>query len=702
MGQGATVAAFIEGLYVERKSPRVLHVGAVSDRLCDELEQKGNQNYLGTVTEEIETERSDKFYHTEDSGVIRANNAEVIVLENARIEEVRQAMNSGATFILFHPTLPFDYVNFLGLVAYKRGRRKNWGFQYRNLVHEGRSQNFIVLIREHEVQKAPRSYLSPFVPVKPFLAELLDAELSFVVLRWHEEIPFTSLDEDIDLLVADCDLEAIRNALDEKVGIVPFDLYSVSGMEGSGYEQMAYYPPHLAEKILENPVQWKSAFPIPDLRNYFLSLLYHAVYHKGLKSGFPLTERDKPSIEKADHDYPTLLYELSIMNSMEFEQLNLPYLHRFLKAEGWAPATDTIRKLSVRNTWLKTLEPEQTRQFVKSGELMTFVIRDWAVQNGKEEFIMDWLDKAGLKLVEAVHLDERQRKEAKQNIRGGNWGSGPWKVSGGEPAVLLVLYDYHPQKHVAKRRMEHPYVTNANYFLKFGLRDEINHQFAPEQRANAIHSSDDETEALEYIDAVAPELMPQIITKIMQWDQDYETEETVLGDLSELRRRAKVELIDFDGIKAVKKTYKAGNERFLMREKLVYGELGGESPYIPPLLDEGANYIITPYYETRRWTKVEKLKKLALKLRFKKDVLAITEFFYERGYALIDFHPGNLLLTDEGLKVIDFEFLYQYEQLPENSSESFDLLGFPEDFPEDRPFGIEGRQRVKMWRKILY
>lgn len=87
---------------------------------------------------------------------------------------------------------------------------------------------------------------------------------------------------------------------------------------------------------------------------------------------------------------------------------------------------------------------------------------------------------------------------------------------------------------------------------------------------------------------------------------------------------------------------------------------------------------------------------------YKKEIWEICEFFYRKGYAVIDFHPGNLLITDEGLKLIDFEFLYQYEKLPASSLESFDLMGFPEDFDQDRPLGIKGEYIRKHWKKILF
>ncbi|WP_256204163.1 hypothetical protein [Planococcus faecalis] len=138
------------------------------------------------------------------------------------------------------------------------------------------------------------------------------------------------------------------------------------------------------------------------------------------------------------------------------------------------------------------------------------------------------------------------------------------------------------------------------------------------------------------------------------------------------------------------------------REKFVYGELSKECDFIPKLLDSGENYIIVPYLKTNRLTESWHIKKQILKRKHKQEIFTINEFFYNKGYALIDFHPGNILLSSDGLKIIDFEFLYQYEKLPPNVNDSFDLNGFPEDFAADKPYGIFPKQRRNMWKKILY
>lgn len=332
---------------------------------------------------------------------------------------------------------------------------------------------------------------------------------------------------------------------------------------------------------------------------------------------------------------------------------------------------------------------------------MVFVVREWAYNRGLTGFFIDWFEKRGLNLTGRIVLDEAKKKEAAKKLRGGNWGRGPFPTSGGVPAVLLVFYDYHPTQLDAKLKNKYPYVSNPLYLLKEDLRAEINSVLAPDEKVNPIHSSDDEIEALEYIEAVSPEFLEELKRIITDWDERYRTKETVLKDLSENRRRAKVELIEYQGENAVKKTYRAGNDRFLEREKYVYGELSKECVYIPKLLASGENYIIIPYLKTIRNSKNIHIKRHMLK-SYKKEIWEICEFFYRKGYAVIDFHPGNLLITDEGLKLIDFEFLYQYEKLPASSLESFDLMGFPEDFDQDRPLGIKGEYIRKHWKKILF
>lgn len=704
MAKKPTLSEYITAAYPTQPTIKILEYNADTNRLKKQLAALGYDNFLGICTQKPKISRDPDLYYVNEKTITYKNNADILVLNKADLLDLKNAFHSSAQHIIYLPSNIIHRASFLPLWAYKLARKKNWTFTVQSFLDNAdKLQKGIVFVRNHSPEKKARQYLSPTLGLERFFELLNEQQLTYVILRWFDELPHLDLSEDVDLLIADQDVEKVRELLNEKIGILPFDLYSVGGLTGSNFKNIAYYPPYIAETILDQRKLWNDKYYVPSNVHHFLSLMYHAVYHKGEKSGIPVVAGGELKNIPQDHDYPGILQQLANENQVTLEEISLRHFHNVLAENGWAPSTDTIRKLlDVSGKWLESVIKSSDHQFEKEGELMVFVVREWAEEKQLTAQIIDWFERNGLCLIQSLKLDDEQKRNAAQNLRGGNWGQGPWPVSGGKPSTLLVMYDYHPKPLDAKMKKKYPHVSNAHYLLKERLRAEINAAFTKDQQANPLHSADDEIEALDYIVAVAPDLVQEVKATITQWDEAYRTREKVIADVSEKKRRAKVEIIEYQGQKAVKKTYKAGKERFLEREKFVYGELSKECDFIPQLLSSGENYIIVPYLKTNPITESWHIKKQILKRKHKQEIFKINEFFYNKGYALIDFHPGNILLTSEGLKIIDFEFLYQYDKLPPKVSESFDLNGFPEDFAEDKPYGIFPKQRRNMWKKILY
>ena len=703
MGNKVKLSDYIAKFFEKNENVKILHYNASDNSAKSELAENGFRNYLGITLKAPTSKSNPELYYEKDKNVLIKNNADVLILSKCGVYDIKNAFNSSAELIICQPDNLLNSFSSFAVWAYKYARKMKWEIDFESFADKGQKGNSaIIFSRKHKKEKKARYYLSPETGYQNFFDAINEQELNYVILRWHDKIPFSDINEDVDLLIADRDIEKAQKLLNEKVGILPFDLYSVSGLPGSTFKNIAYYPPYLAELILEERELWKGKYYIPNKKHYFYSLMYHAVYHKGEKSGIPIQEGDQPDKDISDHEYLDILQKMAEENNIQLDELNLMYFHKLLEKEGWAPATDTIRKLSEGNAaWLKSIIKTTDNNFEKDGELMVFIIREWAYERGLTGFIIDWFEKSGLNLVKCVEMNLEQKKKAAQNLRGGNWGKGPWPVSGGNPAALLVMYDYHPKSLDGEKRKKYPHVTNEHYLFKEELRSKINSALPEMEKTNPVHSSDDEIEALDYIEAVSPEIMEEVRETVTNWDRDYKTEEKVIKDVSQYKRRAKVEIIEYKGKKAVKKTYKAGKERFLEREKYVYGELSKECQFIPELLDSGENYIIVPYLKTTLFSRKNYFKMQALK-KYKGEILGISEFFYNKGYALIDFHPGNILVTKEGPRIIDFEFLYKYENKPENIEASFDFAGYPDNFVDDLPYGIDTERRKNVWKEILY
>ncbi len=106
---------------------------------------------------------------------------------------------------------------------------------------------------------------------------------------------------------------------------------------------------------------------------------------------------------------------------------------------------------------------------------------------------------------------------------------------------------------------------------------------------------------------------------------------------------------------------RSGSKRFLERELFAAQVLSEMNDSIPPLLDSGANYLVTPYYD------VVPNRRLfnAFPIWAAKDALDVLKCLYEAGYSLIEFSPTAVLVTaNKSIKVIDYEFLYRYENKP--------------------------------------
>ena len=71
---------------------------------------------------------------------------------------------------------------------------------------------------------------------------------------------------------------------------------------------------------------------------------------------------------------------------------------------------------------------------------------------------------------------------------------------------------------------------------------------------------------------------------------------------------------------------------------------------------------------------------------------------YDAGYALIDCHPGNLVIDGKnGVMLIDFEFLYKYEQKPAAFEDGYDMAGCPDGFTE-QPHAKSLNNYIKFWK----
>jgi len=540
-------------------------------------------------------------------------------------------------------------------------------------------------------------FLHSKLTLDDFFRELKKRDVEYVVLRWFENLPTIDKGEDIDILISDSDLKKIRDLFGVNIKRQSFDIYSVSGLFGSNFRKVPYFPPDLAKSILKSRRWHNDIYSVPDPKHHFLSLAYHAVFHKGIHSG--LSNRNHPETEKTDHNYHEILKILAQETGYQNRGDDYIEYYELLKKEGWIPGLDTMRILSLGTHWLQDFIPKALPN-QNEGEIIVFVIREWAITNNKLDAIVARIKEYFLDILDITILNQQQKIQATSTIRGGKWDRGAIGANGGLPAAFVVCYDYHPKPPSKKLLKKYPFINNKNVHIKHKIRNYFNFELLAFYQSNFIHSADDPLEAWHYIKNVIPEKAEIYRQIIEQRRLAYKTEFPIIHRIDTHCARAKIEKIDFHGRAAIKKTFRLGLERYADREANTYHKFSQLLPTIPPLLEQGSNYIIIPWYENILDHASMFQQKKLIKLHAK-AIINTMKVFYEEGYAIIGFHPGNLLLTpSNGIKAIDFEFLYQYKNKPNDFKLSYDIAGVPKNFDGEHPRGTQHTYN-NTWRPIF-
>jgi hypothetical protein len=545
-----------------------------------------------------------------------------------------------------------------------------------------------------------RRYLSPDLTLPEFFARLEEHGVPYAVLRWFENLPEVEAGEDIDILIDDEHLDFVRSLLLPRPlrrDSQPFDVYTVSGLPGSDFLQVPYYPPGFARELLAGVDRVGGLYRVPNPEHYFVSLAYHAVYHKGYASGLRagLAEDDVPR-RTSDHDYEAILGGLA-------ESLGAPMvptlatLDEFLAGLGLRPPMDTLDKLRSKNSWLfdrffADLPPVEP---VWEG-LAVFVVRERAVE--QLDLIAKEVDRHGFEVLDVVRLDEAQQKNAESQIRGGNWARGPWAVSGGGPAAYVIGYD------VAPRLDPDDGGTHTNLRIpeaKAMVRDSLLAGLSGEQLYNPLHSSDNPRQSLEYLDVLEdPELLARLRSAAERLVATCAFPYPVVKMLGEHApgRRARVALVDHPVHgRCVCKIYRPGAVRYFERELRARTEFADQS-LVPGLLEHGPNWLLTPFYSDDG-RHVERRMPL---MTFYRDEVQLTaeamralaEFaraLHERGAFILDLSTDNLFSDPQvGLKILDLEFLQDYAEPVTSLSRCYTYRGIPAEFTHkyDQPLDV--------------
>ena len=606
---------------------------------------------------------------------VKNNSSDAIIMNCTGWKELRSLQKTARARFLYERItisniIPVIYFFVKGILS---GRSKFYGLFY---LKRGIKFSFYVGVKKSKKKKrVTRHYLSPLVGLENFFQELNSKNISYCILRWFDNLPDIEENEDVDVLVDDNDLNKVYSIIDRRPGIIPFDIYSKTGIPGSDFNHLPYYVFSLAERVLQNTTLYKSVYKVPTMENYFYLLAYHVVFHKGEESGLPSKKYKVIPVNKSDHDYLYHLKAILTQANEDFNDFTLEGLHNYLEVKGYIPPLDTQYKLSLHNQYLKAYLDDvhhQSELLNKFEGLVCFVIREKIVEAGLLEDVEKFIQKEGFAVIRIIRIDESLKNVFTKQVRGGNWNQGPWPSNAGEPSVIIVAFDVLPIKPESRDHKQHPGLTNKRILSKNRIRKSLN-KLLPDKSdwCNGIHSSDNEIQAVEYLTLAGLD-RDTVYNEILKYKKDFETQYPVLKVLSCYSRRAKIELISYKGGKAIQKTFKPNCEVFLSNEIEAY-TIFGDMIEVPELLETGKNYVITSY--------IEGSKPLGHRIDIStlKRCLNLLHKIYDRGYSLLDFKPSNFLIDkDKNIHLIDFEFLHKYTNKL-SFLECYDLVGAPDD-----------------------
>lgn len=499
--------------------------GAVSRRLSE----LGFRKYLGvsangrTVTRlrSGRTGSEDRFVHSTHPRVVLHNNADVLILSGRSVLYLwKYRAVRHAQYVVWKLSLnPFTLFAMIGWLI-------RWIFrQYekpRRLVcttSSGDSQTYLisrVTRRKHTCHDALH-FIPQYLWLKGLFNKFRQESVQYAVLRWFESLPEREPSGDIDMLVADEDLEGVLEVLNSGPGIQPCDLYTPSGLAQSRYMKVSYYPPELARGILRGARSHRNFCQVPNAHDYFHSLAYHAVYHKGPNSNLPGSEKYRKTYgRRSSRDFTAILNEMAGRLGIEVE-ISLHGLHAYLERQQWSPSPDLLVRLSAAapsNHWLSELAAAVNSDETVDPGLSVFMIRDSAIDAGVSDNIISMISQHGFTILAAKSLTAAEIDYGAPRTRGGNWGPGPRDHLGGLPAILVIAFDAAPLRPTRAQHKRFPLVTNARTLVKEDIRRKVNSLIAPRRPINGIHSSDNGAEAHHFLHIFAPELVESIHDQI--------------------------------------------------------------------------------------------------------------------------------------------------------------------------------------------
>jgi len=148
----------------------------------------------------------------------------------------------------------------------------------------------------------------------------------------------------------------------------------------------------------------------------------------------------------------------------------------------------------------------------------------------------------------------------------------------------------------------------------------------------------------------------------------------IIESLSQRGVRKLVFLVEYKGGVYVEKVAKPGYESYIKSELDAITRLQPLMKSIPEVIETGRNYTIFKKYHDS----YDYMHHKIISLKQAKEIVEIIKSLYNHNYFFGDLHHGNFVIDDkEGIKLIDLEYMYEYDKKPDKFVEAYEFTGIP-------------------------
>ena len=367
---------------------------------------------------------------------IKSSNCEVAILnEKAVFALTKKRLFWGSR--LRTVLVPFSLWSLLCAPSFWRYRRKKFIrlVGRTSVLAYGRRRQFLVLnIKEKSIDNR-HVFAPPQLDNSEIFSKL--AGLDYVLLRSVEKVEEDSEHRDMDLLVADADIENLHARLGEEIGTKLIDAYTESGVGGHSYQSVPYFAPKLARSTLDTAEIRPSGIRAPTEKWRYLTLAFHLIFHGKSRHIQPGTENiGRNTFIEARHTVE-LKNRATAAGFPEPQTFN--DLDRALRDNDVFPGRDLLGFYARQNPFVTARY--LTGKATNPG-LATFFVRNFGLDHDLVPSIRESLQR-DFTIVDEGPIDDENRQRVLSRVRGGNWNDrerGP----PAEPSHWFVCLDRDP------------------------------------------------------------------------------------------------------------------------------------------------------------------------------------------------------------------------------------------------------------------